>query len=103
MHSHLKTQTGSVTAEFAVVLPAVLLVACTLIGGLALGALKIQTTYASGVLARASGRGEDLDALAKSLGVTFKVQHLAELVCVRAIRPAWFTLDEKSCTRKGGL
>ena len=103
MRSHFRTQTGSVTAEFAVVLPSVLLVATTVLSAIALGAVKVQASYSAGVLARAAGRGESLDGLAKSLGVGFSVDHLANLVCVHAKVDSWLPIDEKSCTRKGGL
>jgi hypothetical protein len=86
-----------------VVLPAVLLVATTVISTIALGAVKVQASYSAGVLARAAGRGEQLETLAKGLGVGFSVDHLANLVCVHARVDSWLPIDEKSCTRKGGL
>lgn len=103
MLSRLRTQTGSVTAEFAIVLPTVLLVASTLIGGIALGAVKVQLSGAAATLARALGRGEEPAALAESLGVTYKEEWRNELVCVHALKTLLIKLDEVACTRKGGL
>lgn len=103
MRSHFQTQTGSVTAEFAIVLPTVVLVASTLIGGLALGAVKVQLSGAAATLARAAARGESVDPLAKDLGVQHKEVWQTELVCVHATKTLLLKLEEVSCTRKGGL
>lgn len=104
MRSHLRTQTGSVTAELAVVLPTVLLVGSTLIGGLVLGVQRVQAVYAAGTLSRALARGEDLGPLARELGVTTKVQYLADFVCVHAIALTQpIEIEERACARKLGL
>jgi len=103
VRSHFRTQTGSVTAEFAIVLPTVMLVAFTLIGGLALGAVKVQLSGAAATLARAMSRGEAVKPLATALGVTYKEEWQNELVCVLAARTLVVKLEERACTRKGGL
>ena len=84
-------------------LPTVLLVAVTLIGGLAMGAVKVELASGAGVLARAAARGEDVPNLASSLSIRYRVDWSEELVCVTAYRNLLFELNEKICTRKGGL
>jgi hypothetical protein len=102
--SHLRTQTGSVTAELAVVLPSVLLVGSTLIGGLLLGAQKVQVTYAAGTLARAVARGESISKLATALGVEVKSSFLADFACVTASKTNQpIAIESESCARKLGL
>ena len=104
MHSLLRTQTGSVTAELAVVLPSVMLVGATLIGGLTLGVQKVQVAYAAGSLARAVARGEEPAPLAKDLGVLTRVEYQSEYVCVAAsVETSIIRIEEKSCARKIGL
>ena len=104
MRSLLRTQTGSVTAELAIVLPSVMLVAATLIGGLTLGVQKIQVAYAAGSLARAVARGEDPTQLAKSLGVATRLDYQSDFICVSAqAETTLIQLEEKSCARKIGL
>lgn len=104
MRSHFRTQTGSVTAELAVALPAVLVVATTLISGMAVGAVKVQATHAAATLARAASRGEALNQIAKRLGVTPVVETDEEFVCVRAqVQTPLLLVSEKSCARKLGL
>lgn len=104
MPSLFRTQTGSVTAELAVVLPSVMLVGGALIGGLVLGAQKVQVSYAAGSLARALARGEPIETLAKQLGVTAKVEYLSDFACVLATATNQpLVIEEKSCARKLGL
>ena len=104
MRSHFRTQTGSVTAELAVVLPSVLLVATTLVGGLVLSAQKVTVTLAAGTLSRAVARGEPLDPLARQLGVTATIEYLPDFVCVKAVgltQPV--EIIGNACARKLGL
>ena len=104
MHSLLRTQTGSVTAELAVVLPSVMLVGGALIGGLVLGVQKVQVTYAAGSLARALARGEAIGPLASELGVIAKTEFTGEFACVEATAPTKpIEIAETSCARKLGL
>ena len=104
MRSLLRTQTGSVTAELAVVLPTVMLVGGALIGGLVLGVQKVQVTYAAGSLARALARGEPVQALADQLGVKAEVSFLSDFACVTAKAPTQpISIEERSCARKLGL
>jgi hypothetical protein len=50
---------GTVTAEFAVALPAVLLVLAACLGGLRLGADQLRLIDAAAVAARSAARGEE--------------------------------------------
>jgi hypothetical protein len=87
-----------------VVLPSVLLVGSTLIGGLMLGAQKVQVTYAAGTLARALARGEPIAKLAHSLGVEAKPSYLADFACVTASKANQpIAVESESCARKLGL
>ena len=82
-----RQDSGSVTAELVLTLPAVLLIV-----GLALGAMSIQLqrmelVSAASTIARAIARGEPIeivDALVSSLGeqVGFEIQEELGLVCV---------------------
>jgi hypothetical protein len=102
--SLFRTQTGSVTAELAVVLPSVMLVGAALIGGLVLGVQKVQVTYAAGSMARALARGEPIEPLAKQLGVSTRVEYLSDFACVIATAQTQpIMIEEKSCARKIGL
>gem|GEM_PF-4921257 len=104
MRSLLRTQTGSVTAELAVVLPSVLFVGAALIGGLVMATQKVQASFAAGSLARALARGESIDNLQKQLGVTTRIDHLDDFICVHAIAATEpIEIEEKSCARKLGL
>jgi len=82
-----KKDTGSVTAELVLTLPAVLLIV-----GLALGAMSVQLqrmelVSAASTIARAIARGEPIaivDALVTDLGeqVGFEIQEELGVVCV---------------------
>ena len=80
-----------------------MLVAFTLIGGLSLGAVKVQLSGAAATIARAVSRGETGKPLAAALGVTYKEEWSEELICVRAAKTLLVKLEERACTRKGGL
>jgi len=58
---------GSAVAEFAVALPAVLLVLCMVLGGIQLGALQVRVQDAAADAARSLGRGDTSAALAARL------------------------------------
>ncbi len=90
--------TGSVTAELAVVLPSVMAIL-----GLALGALGLQIDRLRLVEqatqdARAASRGEQLHLAAA------EVFDSGDLVCVRLARqtPFGFSLGDTECARKEG-
>ena len=78
---------GSAVAEFAVALPAVLLVLATVLGGVQLGTLQLRLQDASADAARSLGRGDSGPALASRLArqapsARWSVTRPAGLVCV---------------------
>lgn len=78
---------GSVTAEFAVALPAVLLLLAVLLGGIRLGGLQLLAQDAAADAARALGRGEGDAAVRSRLagvlpGASLAVDRGGDLVCV---------------------
>lgn len=79
---------GSVTAEFAIALPAVLLVLALLLGGMHLGGLQVRAQDAAADAARALARGDPGGVVAGRLGTQLPGASLAswtsgDLVCVR--------------------
>jgi len=81
---------GSVTAEFAVALPAVALLLGGAVWALGVAAAQVLLQDETGVAARAAARGEPIDA--------GTVEHAGELVCVsrtRSLPP--LTLTARAC------
>jgi Flp pilus assembly protein TadG len=85
--SHMASERGSAVAEFAVALPAVLLVLAAVLGGVQLGTQQLRLQDAAADAARSLGRGEAASAVgsliarvAPSAGWT--VARPAGLVCV---------------------
>jgi hypothetical protein len=104
---------GSVTAEFALVAPLVVVLLAVCVSALAVATDAIRLADAAGVSARALGRGDD--ALPREIvgrlapGASVSVERAA-LVCVRlerkvALGPflAAITLSSRSCAPDGGL
>lgn len=76
---------GSVTAEFAVVLPAVVALVAALVWGLQLAATHVRIQDAAAVAARAVARGEALPQeviFAAAPGAHAATRQQGELVCV---------------------
>ncbi|MGD8194274.1 TadE family type IV pilus minor pilin [Herbiconiux sp. P18] len=75
---------GSVTAEFAVLLPAVAMVLVLGLGLLQLGTVQVRLTDAAADAARLVARGQDAGArvAAAHPGATSATAHLGPLVCV---------------------
>jgi hypothetical protein len=107
-----RRQAGTVTAEFAIVLPAVLFVVAVAVGALGLAADAIRLADAAGVAARAEGRGDHalaVSAVANLVpGAAVSVTH-GDLVCVRLTRsatlgplPGAVPLSENSCAPADG-
>ncbi len=70
------------TAEFAVAVPAVLLVLAACLGGLRLGAERLRAVDAAAQVARAAARGEGgATAAAARIGATGAVRREGDLVC----------------------
>jgi len=82
---------GAVTAEFALVLPAVFVVVAAAMAALGLATDAIRLADAAGIAARAAGRGDDagvsaiVSALAPGSSVTIT---RGDLVCVRLAESA---------------
>ncbi|QEO08698.1 TadE family type IV pilus minor pilin [Protaetiibacter larvae] len=76
---------GSAAAEFAVALPAVVLVLAVCLGAVGAGSQQLRLQDAAAVAARALGRGAPFDAAAVGLdpGTTTERWTDAGLVCVR--------------------
>jgi hypothetical protein len=80
------------------------MVGSVLIGGLLLGAQKVQVTYAAGSLARSVARGEAISELSRELAVEAKVSFLADFACVTASKANQpIVIESESCARKLGL
>lgn len=82
---------GTVTAEFAIVLPAVVAVLGLVIGGVALSAHRITLVSAAAEAARLEARGESADARLGALGsgVTATRSEADGLLCIELVsRPA---------------
>ena len=102
---------GSVTAEFAVTLPAVLLVIALGVGALSAGARQVRLQDAAADAARLLARGEDAARASRVLtaavpGAELGVERPGDLVCVVATAPAGIpglTLSARSCALAGGL
>lgn len=105
---------GSVAAEFAVVLPAVILVLALGTGALATGARHIRLQDAAADAARLVARGEPQDRANALIGAAVAgagaaIERRADLVCIIAsaeVRVAGVvpvTLSATSCALDGGL
>lgn len=104
---------GSVTAEFAVVVPAALLVVLLCVATLLAAGTQIRLEHAAAQAARLSARGED-DGRARSAvasavpGAVLELRHDGDLVC--AVTSAAVDvplplppLRAESCSLAGGL
>lgn len=105
---------GSVAAEFAVVLPAVILVLALGMGALATGARQVMLQDAAADAARLVARGEPRGRAEAIIGAAVAgagaaVERRADLVCVIAsaeVRIAGIipvSLSATSCALEGGL
>jgi TadE-like protein len=107
---------GSVTAEFAVVLPAVILVLACCLGAVQVIGQQVRMTDAAAAAARVLARG-DAAALAESVvrrsvpGASVRSEQRGEFVCVHLDAPSAFglfvglglTIEAGSCALSGGL
>ena len=104
---------GSVTAEFALVLPAVVLVLLLCAGTLISSARQVRLEQGAAQAARLAGRAESADRIAGALaqavtGASGRVMDRGDLVCVEATAPAGLPvplppLHATSCALAGGL
>lgn len=84
----IRGERGSVTAEFAIALPAVLAVLVLLLGGVQVGGLQVRAQDAAADAARGLARGDSAGAVAGRLstqlpGATSSSWRSGDLVCVR--------------------
>lgn len=75
---------GSVTAEFAAVVPAVLLVLGCCLAAVQVAGLQLRLQDAAAVVARASARGEAVAIGSLVAGATSSVAREGRLLCVTA-------------------
>lgn len=105
---------GSVTAEFALALPALALVMSVTIGGLGLQMERINLVSLAATASRALARGEDPAQLIEAFdqsGVRIEPSEAGELLCVTAykevqlmnVSESMFSLSETQCARRNGL
>ena len=110
----MRGERGSVVAEFAIALPAVLLVLATLLGGVQVASAHLRAQDAAADAARSWGRGDSSGAVAARVqrqlpGASVARASRGDLVCatVRA-RPAGplarlgLTVSATSCALAGG-
>ncbi len=99
------------TAEFATVIPAVLLVLAACLAALQLGTQQVRLQQVAAIAARSVARGEAVGATAILLpGSTLRVEHRGELACVTAsargsAAGGWIavvTVSASSCALDGG-
>ena len=82
----VRDDTGAAAAEFAVAMPAVLLVLVVVLGGVQAGALQLRAYDAAADAARAWGRGDDVGAVTARLagqvpGASVSRSARGDLVC----------------------
>ncbi|TFC86800.1 hypothetical protein E3T24_06170 [Cryobacterium sp. TmT2-59] len=107
---------GSVTAEFATVVPAVLLVLACCLGAVQVVGQQVRLTDAAAGAARSLARGDSTDRAAGLVdravpGTSLTSERRGEFVCVRLSVPSAFspfaafglTLTAGSCALAGGL
>ncbi|SDK45955.1 TadE-like protein [Cryobacterium psychrotolerans] len=107
---------GTVTAEFAVVLPAVLLVLACCLGAVQVVGQQVRLTDAAGDAARLLARGESAERAASLVhrsvgGARLATERRGEFVCARLSAPAAFgpyatfglTVAARSCALGGAV
>lgn len=99
------------TAEFATVIPAVLLVLAACLASLQLSTQQVRLQQAAAMAARSVARGEGVEASSALVpGSTMQVEHRGELACVTASARGStvggligaFTVSASSCALDGG-
>lgn len=104
----MSRETGSVTAEFALLLPAVIAVFMLMLQLLALQVERVQLAQAAGLAARASSHLVDhieVQQLVRKIApdATLIIEQDAELICATVTKPGLLVLAEKICTRVQGM
>ena len=112
--SELENEHGAVTAEFALVIPVVVLVLALVLSVMSLQSQRFQLIELAAMSSRSIARGENLETstlLAKETNpaMNIEIQHQDHLVCVVASKESqifWLgkiSLSETQCARKNGL
>ena len=111
MRCPFRAERGSITAEFAIALPAVVMVLACCLSGLQVAGQQLRLQDAAAAAARAAARGGDT-AVAARLAPGASVSRYSEgdLVCVRLSAPSSalvgtlmaLTLNATSCALGGG-
>lgn len=96
---------GSISAEFAAVVPAVLLVLACCLGGLQLGGQQIRLQDAAAATARSLARGDPAPVFAGARIVTRTqgVMLCARLTAASGVALLPIELSAESCALAGGL
>lgn len=100
------TDPGSITAEFAVALPAVIAVLALCLSGVQVAGQQLRLQDAAAAAARAVARGDGTGVAQRlSPGSTASQFTDGDLICVGLTAPAaWgITLTARSCALGGGL
>jgi len=110
MRPRLGGDRGSVVAEFAVALPAVVLVLVVGVGALGAGSRHVRLQDAVADAARLSARGEPAGRVHAAVsaavpGATVEIAERGDLVCVTASTPSLLglRLTADGCALAGGL
>src|SRR5690606_25593555 len=82
--SPIRGERGSVTAEFAAVIPAVLLVLACCLGAVQVATLQLRLQDAAAVAARALARGDSVAVDSLVVGATASAKREGPYVCVTA-------------------
>ncbi|ALJ19485.1 TadE family type IV pilus minor pilin [Microbacterium sp. No. 7] len=106
----IRDERGTAAAEFAVVVPAAVLVVALAAGTLQAVSRQVRLEQGAAQAARLAGRGEDPGRIGASLGVTgasVVVRGDGDLVCAEATAPAGVPLPlppltASSCALAGG-
>jgi Flp pilus assembly protein TadG len=89
----VNSESGTVTAELAIAMPAVVILVAFATGVLGVQVDRISLTREAAESARAAARGESID----------KVQLKGNLVCVTKTKDALIPISETQCARRFGL
>lgn len=100
---------GSVTAEFAIALPAVVLVLAACLGGLQVAGQQMRLQDAAAVAARSIARGGSIDAaqarasrMVPGVAVSHRTDGDLECASLALTVPPGLTLRASSCALGGG-
>jgi hypothetical protein len=111
---HLRCESGSVTAEFAVALPSAALVIAVTLSGFGLQIERMKLVEVAATASRALGRGETqkaVEALVAESAPKSKlaIEVLENHICARLSKSFLvaglqsFEVEERQCSRKMGL